>query len=267
MDKSLIWLSYYADKTILITGCSSGLGKEMVRRLSGIPCRLFITARRIELLIQLKNELKSFPAEIYPLQCDSSDKSQVYSLFNSLPEGTTIDLAILNAGTSARNPVTDFDIDSAEQIIKTNITGVLYFFDHLVPMMMAQKNGVIAAVSSLADARGLPKSSVYNASKAGLTTFLEAARVELLPHNIKVLTVKPGFVKSAMTDKNEFNMPFILPVEEGTNRILKGIAEEKRIIQFPLPLVILTRILKFLPGRIFEFVAAHAVKIAGTKKE
>lgn len=260
------FLSYYENKTILITGCSSGIGKAMVRQLAAIPCNLYITARREHLLTELKNELKSFPANIFAVRCDSSDRSEVDNLFKSLGAGTIFDIAILNAGTSARNPVTDFNMDDAEQIVKTNLLGVIGFFPHLIPMMMVRGGGVIAGVSSLADARGLPKSSVYCASKSALTAFLEAARVELLPLNIKVLTVKPGFVTSPMTDKNEFNMPFILPVEEGARRILKGIAKEKRIVQFPLPIIAATRLLKFLPGRIFEFVAANAVKAAGVKK-
>lgn len=259
-------LAYFENKTILITGCSSGLGNAMVRQLAAIPCNLHITARRLHLLTELQNELKSFPAKIFTHQCDSGKKEDVQKLFDSLPQDTQFDIAILNAGLSIRNTITEFSTEAAENIVNTNLLGVIYFFPHLVPKMIKRGEGVIAGVSSLADARGLPKSSVYCASKSALTTFLEAARVELLPHNIKVLIVRPGFVTTPLTDKNEFNMPFILPVEEGARRMLNGIAKEKRLVQFPFPIIAATRLLKFLPGRIFEFVAANAVKVAGVKK-
>lgn len=260
-------MHYFQNKTILITGASSGIGAEMARQLSLLNCRLYLTARRTELLEKLKDELSGGKAEIKLFCMDVSDhtsSARVMQDILSISQG--IDIAILNAGASVRNTLHNFDISAAENIVKTNLLGVMYGMHQLIPAMMKKGGGVIAAVSSLADARGLPKSSVYIASKAGLTAFLEAARIELMPHNIRVLIVKPGFVTSPMTDKNEFNMPFIMPAEKGARLILEGITKEKRIIQFPLPLIIATRMLKFLPGFLFEFIAKRAVDVAGPKK-
>jgi short-subunit dehydrogenase len=261
-------MRYFQNKTILITGASSGIGAEMARQLSRLNCRLFLTARRTELLEQLASELKNSKAEINSFRMDVSDKSSCLETINTILQiSGGIDIAILNAGASVRNTLDSFDISAAENIVKTNLLGVMYGMHGLIPSMLKQGGGVIAAVSSLADSRGLPKSSVYIASKAGLTAFLEAARIELMPHNIRVLIVKPGFVTSPMTDKNEFNMPFIMPAEKGARLILEGISKEKRIIQFPLPLIIATRMLKFLPGFLYEFIAKRAVDVAGLKKK
>lgn len=261
-------MHYFHDKAILITGASTGIGAEMARQLSQHSCRLFLTARRLPLLEQLKTEFGNRKAEIHIFPMDVSDKDSSAKVMQEILRiSLRIDIAILNAGASVRNTLDDFDISAAENIVKTNLLGVMHGMHQLIPSMMNNGGGVIAAVSSLADARGLPKSSVYIASKAGLTAFLEAARIELMPRNIRVLIVKPGFVVSPMTDKNEFNMPFIMPAEKGARLILEGIAKEKRIIQFPLPLIIATRMLKFLPGFLYEFIAKRAVDVAGIKKK
>jgi short-subunit dehydrogenase len=113
---------------------------------------------------------------------------------------------------------------------------------------------MIVGVSSLAESRGFPKSGFYNASKAAATLLLESLRVELKPHNVKVLIVKPGFVRTPMTDKNEFHMPFLMDVDKAAKIIIDGIKKEKRIIQFPLATVIGSKIVKIMPDWLFDFL-------------
>jgi short-subunit dehydrogenase len=113
---------------------------------------------------------------------------------------------------------------------------------------------MIVGVSSMADSRGFPKSGFYNASKAAATLLLESLRIELKPFNIKVLTVKPGFVRTPMTDKNEFHMPFLMDVDKAAKIIIDGIKKEKRIIQFPVPTMIGSKIIKFMPDQLFDFL-------------
>lgn len=98
---------------------------------------------------------------------------------------------------------------------------------------ISEKRGVIVGISSLGDGKGFPKSGFYSASKAALTIILESLRIELKKYNIKVITVKPGFIKTAMTDKNNFKMPYLMSVEEGSKIILDGLRKDKRIIEFP----------------------------------
>ena len=116
---------------------------------------------------------------------------------------------------------------------------------------------MIVGVSSLADARGYAQSGFYCSSKSAATKLLESVRVELKPHNIKVLTVKPGFVKTPMTDKNEFHMPFLMDVDKAAKIILKGIKKEKRIIQFPFPIVISSRLIRILPNFLFDWLSTR----------
>ncbi len=120
-------------------------------------------------------------------------------------------------------------------------------------------------MTSLADARGFAKSGFYCSSKIAATTLLESVRVELKPHNIKVLTVKPGFVKTAMTDKNEFYMPFLMNVDKAAKKILKGIKKEKSVIQFPLPLVIGARLVKIMPDFLFDWLSTKQLPSVNRK--
>ena len=99
------------------------------------------------------------------------------------------------------------------------------------------------------------KSGFYNASKAAATILLESLRIELKPFNVKVITVKPGFVRTPMTDKNEFHMPFMMNVDKAAKIILEGIKKEKLVIEFPLPIVLATKLMNILPNFLFDRLA------------
>src|SRR5690606_12156182 len=107
-----------------------------------------------------------------------------------------------------------------------------------IPDFIHKRDGIIVGISSLAEVRGFPLSAAYCSSKSAVSIFLESIRIELKKYNIKVITVKPGFVKTHMTDKNEFHMPFLMEPERASEIIIKGIRKEKKIIQFPLPTVL-----------------------------
>ncbi len=107
---------------------------------------------------------------------------------------------------------------------------------------------------------GSRKSGLYCASKAAASSFLESLRVELSMHNVKVITVKPGYVKSPMTDKNEFPMPFLMEADKAAKIILRGIKKEKKIIQFPFPIVWGAKFVKLLPNSLFDYFTLQHLK-------
>jgi len=249
----------FEEKNILITGASSGIGKELVKQLSGYSCNLFLIARRVDLLIQLKAKLIGSKCNIFIYECDVSSKEDVSSTYkNIVCEANGIDIAILNAGTSYRSDITKFNSENARILFNVNLMGIIYFVEQLVPNMLKNKSGTIIGVSSLADSRGYSKSGVYCASKAAATKFLEGLRVELAEYGVKVLTVKPGFVKTAMTDKNKFKMPFLMNVDKAVKIILKGIRKEKKIIQFPLPAVLGSKLIGSLPVWLYDFLSVKS---------
>lgn len=248
------------NKTVLITGASSGLGYDLAKGLAKENCNLILLARRIEKLKELQNEIDLTGGNSTIYECDVSKKENVQSVFNKIfSEFENVDIVILNSGVSHRAWIKNFNSAHAEEIFNVNVMGIIYCVEAILPYFIKRKSGMIVGVSSLADARGFPGSGFYCASKSAATTFLESLRVEAKNYGIKVLTVKPGFVKTPMTDKNEFKMPFLLDVSESTKQIINGIKKEKRIIHYPAQLVFLIRILKLMPASLFEYLAARTI--------
>ncbi len=242
------------NKNILLTGASSGIGYALAKKLAKEKCNLALAARRIEILEGLAEELRTFGKDIITVRCDVSKKENVKAAFSNIKNlFGKIDVAIFNSGTSYRGAVNG-DEDKYEQVIKVNLLGLIYCIEGVLKDFKKNTGGIIAGVSSLADSRGYPLSSYYSASKAAASKYLESLRVELKPYNIKVLTIKPGFVRTPMTDKNEFYMPFLMDVEKAADIIIKGIKKEKTIIQFPFPLVLGSKILSIMPNKIYDFL-------------
>lgn len=254
---------YFNNKTILITGASSGIGKAIVEELRNIECNLIFIARRKELLVEIVDQSTDAKAHLYPIKCDISDKQEVSSVHSKIiSQFGKIDIAILNAGYAERMEVENYDSKLAETIFGANVFGLIYWIELLLPDMLKRREGLIAGVSSLADNRGYSRSGFYSASKAAATIYLEGLRVELKPYNVKVLTVRPGFVKTPMTDKNEFSMPFLMEPKKAAKKILDGIKKEKPMIQFPWQIVVITRLIQILPNWLIEF--GEKIKLRNT---
>jgi short-subunit dehydrogenase len=246
----------FINKVVLITGASSGIGFRLAEELSKENCRLILLARRKNILDKLADLSNTSSGKITTIECDVSKKEDVEKAFEKISKiYNHIDIAILNSGVSYRSSVDEFDSQKAEETFGVNVMGMIYFIEKLLPNFMEQKKGMIVGISSLSDVRGFPKSGFYCASKAAASALLESLRVELQPHNVKVLTVKPGFVKTPMTAKNEFKMPFLMNDVKAAKIILNGIKKEKKIIEFPLPTAWGSKFVKFLPNFIFDFAA------------
>jgi short-subunit dehydrogenase len=244
----------FKNKVILITGASSGIGRAMAVKLSELNVNLVLAARRLDLL----NEIAPLNNNILRIKCDVVNKKEVQSAYKEIiSRFGRVDVAILNAGYSVRMTAEEYDSELAEKIFGTNIFGIIYWIEQLLPDFIDRKEGMIVGISSLADKKGFSKSGFYSASKAAATIYLEGLSSDLRKYGIKVLTVRPGFVRTPMTDKNEFKMPFLMEAEKAVDIILKGIKKEKRMIQFPWPLVMLTNAAKFIPNSLFE-ILEHA---------
>ena len=247
----------FKNKVVLLTGASSGIGYSLAQHLAKEGCKLALIARRQNLLDKLSEEIKN--DDLLTIQCDVGKQEQVAETFGKVRDHFgKIDIAILNAGVSGRAELEFYNGNRAKEIFDTNALSIVYSVEQLLPEFMERKNGVIVGISTLADSRGFPKSGFYNASKAAATILLESLRIELKPYNIKIITVKPGFVRTAMTDKNEFHMPFMMSVDKAAKIILEGIKKDKPVIEFPLPTVLVTKLINILPNFLFD-------KLAGKK--
>jgi short-subunit dehydrogenase len=245
----------FKNKTVLLTGASSGIGYSLAKLLPKENCSIALISRRIEILDKLVNEIGSANVKVLAYKCDVGEINEVKTTFGDIKKDFgKIDIAILNAGTSSRKDIRTYSASVANEIFKVNTLGIVNCVEQLLPDFINRKEGMIVGVSSLAESRGFPKSGFYNASKAAATLLLESLRIELKPYNIKVVIVKPGFVRTPMTDKNEFHMPFIIDVDKAAKIILNGIKKEKKIVQFPLPIVIGSKLVKFMPDWLFDLI-------------
>ena len=245
-------------KTILLTGASGGIGLALSRQLAKEKVNLALLARRENILRQLADELKDSGSVMLPVKCDVSNRDETARACREIQARFGhVDIAIFNSGLSHRADVDDFRVDIAREIFDVNVFGMLNFVGDLLPDFIKRKEGTIVGVTSLADCRGLPKNRSYSASKAAATALLESLRVELKEHGIKVITVKPGFVKTPMTEGNLYPKPFLMTPEKAAAIIIKGIIKEKTMIQFPLPIVLGSKLLKAMPDFLYERIAAR----------
>lgn len=243
------------DKKIILTGGSSGIGYQLSKKLLLEGCSLAVLARRKERLDKLADETKGLGGKLYTFQCDVTDKKRVNDVFTEIIKAMGgIDIAVLNSGVGRPEGIKKFKSENAEAVFNTNVLGIINCIETLLPVFLEQKHGVIAGVSSLADNRGYGMSGFYCGSKAAVTIILESLSAELKMHGIKVITIKPGFVRSEMTARNNFKMPFLMDAEKAADIIIKGLKKGKRIIQFPLMTVVGSKVIGLLPVRLFEYL-------------
>ncbi len=246
----------FNNKVVLITGASTGIGKAIAQKLINENCKLVLLSRRTELIKEYLNQSPTANHQTLIIKCDVSNKDEVASAYKQIIEKFgKIDVAILNAGVGHNVTVENYNSRFAEETFGANIFGIVYWVEQMLPEFVKRKEGIIVGVSSLADNRGYSGSGFYGASKAAASIYLEGLRVELKRYGIKVITVKPGFVKTPMTDKNKFKMPFLMEPDKAAHIIIDGIKKEKRIIQFPWQMVLLTRLVGIMPGSLYEWVA------------
>ena len=184
-------------------------------------------------------------------------KDAIYNTIQSMIKSFgQIDCIIANAGVSYSSPGTQPDPDIFEQTININLLGAGYTAYAAIPTMIKQQFGQLVVISSLAGYRGLPESGAYCASKSAVNTLFESLRLDLKKHNISVSIIRPGFIQSNITDRNEFYMPQFLTKKKGVTKIFKAIQKKKKIYVFPHPLGIIVQSFYFWPSWLYDFIFA-----------
>jgi short-subunit dehydrogenase len=241
---------------VFLTGASSGIGEALVRLYAGRGATLGLVARRGDLLQSLKSSLP-VAAEIYA--CDVRDLQAMKSAASDfIGRHGVPDLVIGNAGVSF-GTLTEHEEDVAafREILEINVMGLVNTFHPFVKPMRERGAGTLAGIASVAGFRGLPGAAGYSASKAAAIRYLEALRVELHGSGVKVSTVCPGFIRTAMTAKNPYPMPFILEVSDAARRIARVVDSGGSFAVVPWQLAIVGRILAMLPNPVFDRLMAR----------
>ncbi|MBL6664922.1 MAG: SDR family NAD(P)-dependent oxidoreductase [Rickettsiales bacterium] len=218
---------------ILITGATSGIGKELAKIYANEFNSLFLTGRDEKRLQEVKKICQNLGADVETEIIDIADELATKKWIKNISKNHNIDLVIANAGISAGTEGGPESFDQVKKIFDTNIQGVLNTIQPLIEIMKKQKSGQIAIMSSLAGFRGLPSSPAYSASKSCVRVYGEGLRGNLHNFGIKVNVICPGYVKTPMTDANKFPMPFLMPVEKAAKIIKTGLDKNKSRIAFP----------------------------------
>jgi short-subunit dehydrogenase len=168
-----------------------------------------------------------------------------------------VDLLIANAGVGAPTRLEpEMNVPDLEKMFRVNVFGAIYAIEAVLPEMLKRGSGHLVGVSSMAAYKGLPGESGYTASKAALNNFLEGLRIQLRDRGIAVTTVCPGFIRTPMTAKNKFHMPWLLEADEAARRILQAVKRRKKVYNFPWQMGLLMRLTGWLP----DWVMARSMK-------
>ena len=254
-------VSPLSGKVVWLTGASSGIGAALARSLAATGCVLALTARRETVLTQLAEELsKSFGAKVISAPGDVRSQAGASAIFAAVQQQLgPVDLLIANAGTHIPTNVAKFDTEEYEEIMRLNYFGALHCIQAVLPGMLARKTGQLVGVSSVAAYRALPYAAAYGASKAALSHFLESIRFDLIPHGIHVSVVSPGFVKTPLTDKNDFPMPCLIDADDAARRMLRGIEQKQFEVHFPKRFTVFLKLLRVIPFPLYYWIISKTV--------
>lgn len=238
---------------ILITGASSGLGAEFARQYANSNNELILLARREEKLYALRHELFESVKSIEIIIADVTAFEELQSKIAHIED---LDLLILNAGISLGHSGDFTPIAAFKRLYDINVLANHAILEILLPKMQKRQSGTIVFISSLASLFSMPSAKVYSSSKRALNAYAEGLRYKVKRDNIKVINILPGFIKSELTDKNEFKMPFFLETPEGVRRMVNAINRGKEFYAFPRRFYFLIKLLNLLPA----FVRQRIVK-------
>ncbi|OSQ37139.1 SDR family NAD(P)-dependent oxidoreductase [Thalassospira mesophila] len=245
---------------ILITGASSGIGAALALYYARAGVTLFISGRNQARLKQVENDCRAAGANVFADILDVTDRNMMTDYVGKCHGIMPLSLVIANAGISAGSGDDSESPDQVRQIMSTNIEGVLNTLDPAIAAMKQQRRGQIAIMSSQASWRGLPSAPAYCASKAAIRIYGEALRGNLARDHIRVNVICPGFVKSGITDANNFRMPFLMEAPKAAKIIDRGLTRNKAVIAFPWQMNMATCLLKHLPYWAFDRLAARLPK-------
>ena len=239
------------NKSILITGASSGLGEAMAREFAQRGYRLALMARRLEKLETLQKELQVLSPKVVVKALDVTQYSNVKTIFAAAAQELDgLDIVVVNSGVGHMMPVGSNKFEKVLATVNTNITGAVACIDAAVQIFQRQGHGHVVGISSVAAVRGLPDSGIYSASKAAISRYLEALRVETCKKsNIFVTELAPGYIDTPL-NRDLASRPFVIPVEKGARILANKIERKVKFSYVPtLPWAILAPIIRVIPTR------------------
>ncbi|MEM8749067.1 MAG: SDR family NAD(P)-dependent oxidoreductase [Pseudomonadota bacterium] len=231
-------------KHVWLTGASSGLGEHTARILAEQGCHVSISARskdKLDAIAASHANISAHPADV----TDAARLKEVVAEIEA--EYGPVDLCIFSAGAWFQSKITELNLDNFSKTVDVNLMGVVNSIDAVLPQMLERGRGHISWVSSVAGYSGLPGAASYGATKAALINLAETVKPELEARNIDVSVINPGFVRTPMTDKNDFPMPFLMEPEDAAAKIVEGLKARRFEVAFPWQLVRILKTMRILP--------------------
>ena len=246
-------------KVIWITGGGTGIGKAVAIKFANQGWNVAISGRRETVLKEVEDinpNIKSFPLDV-------NDKGKCFEIMKNIKEEFgDIDICFFSTGTWDPKKEREIDVEQIEKVFKVNFFGTLNCIKAVEDHFRNRKNGIITIVSSIAGYKGLPNSTGYGPSKAALNNLAESLYFDFGRYNVRVCLVSPGFIKTPMTDKNDFKMPFLKTPEYSADKIYNGLINSNKFeIHFPKSLTLILKFFKIIPDRLYFYLVKKMTKL------
>lgn len=239
--------------SVLITGASSGIGEQLAKDYLLNDWHVIACGRSKEKLQE------KFSENTVNLEICSFDIANAEDVSQQLKMISNVDLVILNAGHCEYiDNVKKFDSKLFKRVIDINVIGTAHCLEFLIPKI--NKGGQLAIVSSTVTLLPLTRSEAYGTSKAALDYLTRSLAIDLAPHCIDVSLIRPGFVETPLTNKNNFSMPGIITCEKASEIIINGLKNRKQEINFPLFFYLCMKFLSFIPNSLWRLLAIKMIR-------
>tara|TARA_B100000989_G_scaffold291008_1_gene264934 strand:- start:8029 stop:8787 length:759 start_codon:yes stop_codon:yes gene_type:complete len=246
------------NKSIWITGASSGIGKALAQKFAKEGWKVAVSARRKNLLKEISDNNENITS--FPL--DVTDSVKCKNVFEEIKQKFgDIDISVFCTGIHDPKSEKTLNLEKVREIMEVNFFGTINSINSVYEYYKSKKAGHISIVSSVAGYRGLPAAGAYCASKSALSSFAESLFFDLKRFNVRISLVSPGFIKTPMTDKNDFPMPMIKSPEFAAEQMFKGLTKNKSFeIHFPKSFTSIMKVLKVMPNGLYFKIVEKGMK-------
>lgn len=236
---------------IIITGATSGIGRQLALDYHAAGHEVWALGRNKAALDNLSSQ------GLHIGRVDLTDREAVLDYFSTMD---SIDVAILNAGTCEYVDLPEFDSRMVQRVMRSNVESLAVSIEAVLPLLRNGTSPLLAVVGSSAAYLPLPRAEAYGGSKAAVAYLVDTLRIGLAKEKITVSLICPGFVKTPLTDLNDFPMPFRISVEEASSSIRHGLSKRKSEIHFPKRFTYMLKLLSYLPRPIWTKIAGRMVR-------
>jgi len=242
---------------VFITGASSGIGRALAAEYARRGAVLGLVARRADALADFRQAYPDRSVSTYAADVRDAnalaDAARAFVAEHGLP-----DVVIANAGVSRGVLTGDGDLDTFRDVMDTNYFGMVATFEPFANALRDARRGTLVGIASVAGVRGLPGSGAYSASKAAALAYLESLRVEMRPAGVRVVTIAPGYIRTPMTARNPYPMPFLMDADRFAAKSADAIAQGRAFAVFPWQMRVAAALLRMLPRWLYDRLFENA---------